>query len=312
MASGVGTMAGMPARAQGRFPDRPVRVVVPFPPGGSYDVVARLLARPLQEAWGQGVVVDNRPGAGGNLGADVVAKAAPDGHTLLLWGDGLLINQALFPSRPWDALRDFAPVGRLAQSPQVLITATGRGPASLAAMLGSAKEREATYATAGIGTPGHLAMELLRSRSGARLVHVPYRGGAPAIADLLGGQVDLVCTGVPACLPFIQSSAVVALGVSSASRFPALPNTPSIAEAVPGFAVDTWYGLLAPTRTDLTLREGIAVAADAAFARVDTAATLRTQGFEPDPAGPAAFDAFLRREAPRWAELVQLSGAKVE
>jgi tripartite-type tricarboxylate transporter receptor subunit TctC len=301
-----------PALAQPRFPERPLRVVVPFPPGGSYDIVARLLARPLGEALGQPLVIDNRPGVGGNLGADVVAKAAPDGHTLLLWGDGLLINQALFPTRPWDALRDFAPVARLAQSPQVLIAAAGRGLDTLPVLLAAARGRDVTYATAGVGTPGHLAAELLRSRSGARLTHVPYRGGAPAITDLLAGQVDTVCTGIPACLPFLQDGKAVGLGVTSAARFPALPNVPAIAETVPGFAVDTWYGLLAPARTDPALRERLATVAAGVLADPAVVALLRPQGFEPDAAAPAPFGEFLAREAPRWAELVTLSGAKVE
>ncbi len=313
LAAGIALLA-LPrlARAQPRFPDRPLRLVVPFPPGGSYDIVARLLSRPLAEAFGQAVVIDNRPGVGGNLGADVVAKAAPDGHTLLLWGDGLLINQALFPTRPWEALRDFAPVSRIAQSPQVLIAAAGRGLDTLPALLEAGRRRDVTYATAGVGTPGHLAAELLRSRSGARLVHVPYRGGAPAITDLLAGQVDTVCTGIPACLPFLGDGKVVGLGVSSATRFQALPAVPPMADAVPGVAVDTWYGVLAPSRTDPAIRERIAAVVATVLAEPATVAALRAQGFEPDAAGPAPFGDFLAREAPRWADLVALSGAKVE
>jgi tripartite-type tricarboxylate transporter receptor subunit TctC len=301
-----------PAIAQPRFPERPVRIVVPFPPGGSYDVVARLLARALQEAWPEGIVIDNRAGAGGNLGAEFVAKAPADGHTLLLWGDGLLINQALYPRRPWDALRDFAPVAKLAQSPQLLIASPDRRLDSLAALLATARTREVTYATAGIGTPGHLATELLRARTGARLVHVPYRGGAPAIADLLGGQVDLVCTGVPACLPFLADSRVLPLGVSSAQRFATLPAVPAMAETVPEVAVDTWYGLLAPAAIEPDVCIRITAKVMQALAPPATAAALQAQGFEPDSAGPAAFAALLARDAPRWAELVALSGAKVE
>lgn len=308
----AGAAAPSLATAQARFPERPVRIVVPFPPGGSYDVVARLLARAVQEAWPAGVVIDNRPGAGGNLGADAVAKAAADGHVLLLWGDGLLINQALYPQRPWDALRDFAAVAKLAQSPQLLIARPGRRWDTLPALVAAAQARELTYATAGIGTPGHLAGALLRARTGARLVHVPYRGGSPAITDLLGGQVDLVLTGVPACLPFLQDGKVVPLGVSSAERFAALPAVPAIAETVPGFRVDTWYGLLAPARTEAGLRERIAATAAEELTRPGMAEALRSQGFEPDPQPPAAFAELLSRDAPRWAELVALSGARVE
>jgi tripartite-type tricarboxylate transporter receptor subunit TctC len=310
----IASAAALPrvALGQPRFPNRPVRIVVPFPPGGSYDVVARLLARALQEAWPEGVVIDNRPGAGGNVGADAVAKAAGDGHTLLLWGDGLLINQALYQQRPWDALKDFAAVAKLAQSPQLLIASPGKGLDTLPELLAVAQGRELTYATAGIGTPGHLAAELLRSRTQAKLVHVPYRGGSPAITDLLGGQVDLVFTGVPACLPFLQDRKVLPLGVSSAQRFAALPSVPAIAETVSGFQVDTWYGLLAPARTDASLRERIATTATEAMTRPTMAEALRTQGFEPDPLQPADFTALLSRDAPRWAELVSLSGAKVE
>ncbi|WP_426956683.1 tripartite tricarboxylate transporter substrate binding protein [Muricoccus radiodurans] len=294
------------------FPDRPVRLVVPFPPGGSYDVIARLLSRPLQDAWGQPVIVENRPGAGGNIGADSVSKAAPDGTTLLLWGDGLLINQALSRTRPWDALRDFAPVARIAESPQVLVSAPGRGVDTLAALLARARTRDVTYGTAGNGTPGHLAGELLRSKSNARLTHVPYRGGAPALADLLGGQIDAVFTGIPACLPFIRDNKAVALGVSSATRFSLLPEAPAIADTVPEVAVDTWYGLLGPARLPEPLRARIADSVRTALTRPDTAETLRAQGFEPAASDPAALGALLMRDAPRWAEMVSISGATAD
>jgi tripartite-type tricarboxylate transporter receptor subunit TctC len=293
-----------------QYPVKPVRLVVPFPPGGSYDVIGREVAEKLSKKWEQPVIVQNTSGAGGNIGAHAVAAAAPDGYTLLLWGDGLITNPLLYEKPPFLATRDFSGISLIASSPQVLVSSAKGRLATLKDVLAST--RELTYGTAGSGTPGHLAGELMKHRGPAKLQHVPYRGGSSALADLMGGQIYLVYTGLPACIGHIKSGSIKALAVSSKQRSAALPDIPSVSEGIPGYDVDTWYGMLAPKATPLYVREKIA--ADVKEALTDPAfhKQLVDGGFVPVGNTPAELDAKLVTDLPAWQQMVKESGAHAE
>ncbi|WP_421989199.1 Bug family tripartite tricarboxylate transporter substrate binding protein [Roseococcus sp.] len=309
--TGLATMlASRPVLAQEAAP--PLRIVVPFPPGGSYDVVARLIQVPLAARLRRNIVIENRGGAGGNLGAEAVARAAPDGNTVLLWGDGVLSNAALYRNLPWDPLRDFAPVAMVADSP-VIIAARAGGP-SLAELIATGKRdrRGYSFGTAGNGSPGHIAGALLGRMTGVEFQHIPYRGGAPALADLLGGQIDLASNPLPAVIPFIQGGQLSALAVAGERRMPQIPEVPTVGELLPGFAVNSWYGVLAPARTPPAAVTALSEALIATARDPAVVAALNAQGFTSRTLDPEALGAFLRTEAPRWREMVALSGAAVE
>lgn len=312
-----GLMAGLAqpsawAQAAPEAGGAPLRLVVPFPPGGSYDVVARLLQPGLASRLRRGVVIENRGGAGGNLGAEAVARAAPDGSTLLLWGDGVLSNAALHRSLPWDPLRDFAPVAMVAVSPVVLSARPGSPPLAGLIAAGLRERRGYSFGTAGNGSPGHIAGALLARLSGVEFQHIPYRGGAPALLDLLAGQIDLASNPLPATLPFLQAGRLAALAVAGDRRALQLPETPAVSELLPGFAVNSWYGVLAPARTPPATVAALAEAFLATAADPAVAASLVSQGFELRTLKPDELGLFMRAEAPRWREMVQLSGAVAE
>lgn len=306
--AGLATSLAGPARAQ----EAPLRIIVPFPPGGSYDVVARMIQAPLAARLRRSIVIENRGGAGGNLGAEAVARAAPDGNTVLLWGDGVLSNAALYRTLPWDPLRDFLPVAMVADSPVVI--AARRGSPSLADLIATGKRdrKSYTFGTAGNGSPGHIAGALLGRMTGVEFQHIPYRGGAPALTDLIGGQIDLASNPLPAVVPFIQGGQLVALAVAGERRMPQIPDTPTVGELLPGFAVNSWYGVLAPARTPPALVTALSEALIATANDAAVIATLNGQGFASRTLDSEALGAFMRTEATRWREMVQLSGAAVE
>lgn len=301
-------LVSAPAAAQD-YPERFVRLVVPFPAGGSYDVIGRLVARGLSERWNKQVVVENRGGAAGDIGSAAVASAPPDGYTLLLFGDGILINQGLMKSRAFDPLKNFAPVSLVARSPQLLVARPGLGVKTLPELI-ALKKGDITYGTAGNGTPGHLAAELLAANSKAPLRHVPYRGGAPAITDLLSGQIDLVSTGLPALLGPVQGGTMVPIAVSSEKRSPLLPNVAAMNETVPGVFLDTWYGLLAPAGTPAAIINKIHADVVAVMGEPQLAARLGEQGFEWVGGGPAELRTVMERDLPRWQEVIGIAGLK--
>ena len=297
-----------------RYPNRPVRFVVPFPPGGSYDVIARLLGRHLSERWGQQILVDNRSGAAGNIGTEFVAKSKPDGYTILIFGDGLLINQSLYSHPPYDTERDFDPITLAAISPQMLVANPRLGAKNIADLVRLAKARpgKINYGTAGAGTPGHLAGELLQQLAGIQLVHVPYRGGAQTMQDVVAGQIELVFTGMPATLGQIRADTVRPLGVSSRKRSPTLPDVPAIAETIPDFHVNTWYGLLAPKGTAPGLIARIGDDTRAVLQIAALKAQLIEQGFEPVGSTAESLAATLRDDLPVWRDLIVRSGAHAD
>lgn len=305
-----------PAAAQD-YPTRPVRWLVPAPAGGGADLLARTLAERIGPALGQSVVIENRPGAGGNIAAEAVARATPDGHTLLMTdAAALVINPSLYPSLPFDPMADLTPVARLASFPFLLLAHPSVPATTLPELIALARSRpgQLAYASTGIGTPQHLGGEMFRSMAGGLdIVHVPYRGGAPAVVDLLSGQVQLGFVGVPPTLGHIQAGRLRALGVSSRQREPVLPDVPTIAEGgLPGYEAVVWFALMGPARLPAAITARLKAVTDAALAEPAVRERLASLGFTIFPADPAEFQDFLRSETAKWRALVIASGARVE
>ncbi|HEX4328070.1 MAG TPA: tripartite tricarboxylate transporter substrate binding protein, partial [Burkholderiales bacterium] len=254
-----------PAFAQGAadFPAHPVRIVVPFPAGGATDIAARLLAERMAADWKQPVTVDNRPGAGGNIGSDIVAKSAPDGYNLIMGVTGShAINISLYARMPYDPVKDFEAISQVAVVPNVVVVHPSVPAASLAAFVALAKKEpgKLNYASLGNGTAAHLTMEMFKIAAGIDLTHIPYKGSAPAVADLLAGQVQAMIDGLPSALPHVQAGKLRALAVTSAKRSPAAPDLPTIAESgYPGFSADAWSGLFAPKGTPKAIVDKISL-----------------------------------------------------
>jgi tripartite-type tricarboxylate transporter receptor subunit TctC len=298
------------------YPNRPIRWIVTYPPGGPTDVVARAIGAKLTEAWGQQIVIDNRAGAAGIIGTDLAAKAVPDGYTLLFGTSaGLTINPALSNKLPYDAVKDFAPVSLLVLNPQILVLNNAIPANTVKELIAYAKARpgQLNYASVGQGSPNHLGMELLKALAGIDLVHVPYKGTGPAITDLLGGQVQLMFNSMPSVLPLVKSGKLKGLAVGSAQRSPAIPDIPTVAEAgVPGFENVTWYGMFAPARTphDIILKLNQQVVK--ILAAPEMVQRLASQGAEPRSSTPEELVKFMRVESARWKKVIQAAGIKLE
>lgn len=296
----------VPAWAQ---PAPPIRLVVPFTPGGSSDILARALAPRLALALGRNVIIDNRPGAGGSLGAAEVARAAPDGQTLLMGHIGTLaVNPALYPRLAYDPIKSFTPVAWVARVPNVLVVRAASPWKTLSDFVQSARARpgQLTYSSGGNGSAAHIGFEYLKLRTKIFVLHIPYRGTAPSINDLLAGQVDATFTGTPAVLPHVRSGRLRALAVGSSGRIEALPDVPTIAEAgYPGFEADQWYGVVAPAGTPAALVVRLNAEINKALALPDVARQLAAEGAVPAPATPEDFARLIAREIPRWAEVVR-------
>ncbi|NKC34321.1 Bug family tripartite tricarboxylate transporter substrate binding protein [Falsiroseomonas selenitidurans] len=319
LAAGLASLVVPPALAQASggaaWPARPVRAVVPFPPGGAIDALARVTAARLAETLGQPFVVENRPGAGGTIGSAEVARAAPDGHTLLWVSTAHAVNPGLYPRLPYDGLADFAPVMQVARVPNVLVVRADLPAATVAEFAALARQRsgDVTYASAGSGTTIHIAGELFTARTGVQMTHVPYRGSAPALQDLLAGRVDAMFDSLTSALPQIRSGRLRALGVTTAERSTLLPEVPTIAEAgVAGYAMDPWFGLLAPARTPDAVLARIEGTLAAALAEPATRDRLLAVGLEPIALGRAGFAAVLARETAEWTAFVRQAGIRVE
>ena len=302
------------ARAQG-YPARTIRIVVPYPPGGPTDVLARIVASRLPDALGQQVVLDNKPGASGMIGAEIVAKAAPDGYTLLANASVHVINPGLYPTMPFDAIADFVPVTLLATVPLILVVNNDLPVKSVRELIAYAKANPArlNFASSGNAAAPHLAGESFKLAAGVAMQHVPYKGSAPAITDLIGGQVQLMFDSMPSAMPHVKAGKIRPLAVTTARRVAAVPDLPTVAEAgVPGYDISTWYGIWAPRGTprDIALRLQFEIAKVLRLPEVRE----RFAGLGAEPVGntPDEFAAYCRSELDKWARVVRESGAKAD
>ena len=302
-----------PAWAQD-WPTRPLRLIVPFAPGGVTDNAARVVAEPLAARLGQQVVVENRAGAGGNIGTQAVAQAEPDGYTLLLGYDGtLVINPHVYASIPFDTLRDFAPVTKLGDATLLLVAHPGAGVRTLKELIDAAQAKPFAYGTSGVGNTTHLVAELLKQRTGARLEHVPYKGGGPALADAVGGQIPLVFTAIASAQQYVKSGRLIALGVPSARRSSALPDVPTFQESgVADFDVSSWVGIFVPAKTPpaivARLHKELAFVLGAPFVKE----RYGVLGIEPVGNSPREFFEQVRADLLRWQKVVSAASVKVE
>jgi tripartite-type tricarboxylate transporter receptor subunit TctC len=309
------------ALAQSAWPNKPVRIVVPFSPGGTTDILARAIAPELTKAFGQSFVVDNRGGAGGNIGADLVAKSAPDGYTILMGTVGThAINKALYTKMPYDSQKDFAPITLVARVPNVMVMNAEKAKAlninTVLDFIAYAKANPAklSMASSGNGTSIHLSGELFKSRTGIFMIHIPYRGSGPALLDLMGGNVDVMFDNLPSSMPLIKSGKLKAFAVTSAQRSAAMPDLPTIEEAgkLPGFEASSWFGLLAPAGTPADIVNRIQQEVAKALATPALKEKLLAQGAIPGGNTPEQFTTFINAEHVKWAKVVKASGAKVD
>jgi len=301
-------LLGQPVAAA-TFPDHPVRIVVPFPAGGSNDVVARFLGMKLYEVWGQQVIVDNRPGAGGNIGAEMVARSAPDGYTLLLTAPGpLAVNQSLYPRLPFDPMADFAPVALVASVQIVLAVNPEVKATNVRELIALAKHSpgQINFGSSGYGSTNHLAGELFKKLAGIDIAHVPYRGAAPAMNDLVSGQIPMLFDNMPAIHPQALAGAIRPLAVAGASRSPLFPELPTMVEAgVPGFEASSWFGLVAPAKTPPEVMKTLSDAVTKVLRDPDLAKKLADVGAEPGSLSGSEFGAYLHSEADKWGKVVK-------
>lgn len=310
----LGLTAALPAVAQ--TPNTgPIRLVVPFTPGTGIDLIARTIGPQLSERMGRPVMVDNRPGASGNIGTENVVRAAPDGSTLLVSVNTLVMNRSLYPNLSFDPLRDLVPVARTSWGQLLLVTHPRTGFTSAGDLVTAAKQSpgKLNYASPGVGTPHHLSMELLKNTAGVFLTHIPYRGTGPAVADLIGGQVDAMFLPIHVALPQVQAGRLVALGIGSDKRHPLLPALPTLAEARAGNVnVDMWYGIFAPKDTPPELVSRLNAELKDILASEAVKKAFQTQGMDPSYSTPQEFAELVRRDAQRWAELIRVQNIKAE
>jgi tripartite-type tricarboxylate transporter receptor subunit TctC len=306
-----GAALALPAFAQ-NFPSRPLRIIVPFTPGGSSDVLARAIGAELGRSLGQAVVIENLPGAGGSLGSERVAKSPADGYTLLMGHIGTLaVNPALYPKLGYDPVRSFAPVAWVARVPNVLVVNPSVPAKDLKELVALAKAKPGSlaYGSGGNGSAAHTTMEYFKLQTGTSFLHIPYRGTAPSVTDLLAGQVQVLFTGVPTLLPQIKAGKMRALAVSSPKRLAVLPDVPTVAESgIPGtkgFEADQWYGLVAPAGTPTEIVTLLNQQVNKALAQEEVRTRLAAEGAEPTPATPQAFGQLIAGEIPRWDKVVK-------
>ena len=307
-------LLSQPAAAQ-TYPNKPIRVIVSAPAGGVLDVTARLIAPGLSGLLGQQLVIDNRGGAGGLIGAELAAKAIPDGYTLLISTPGALTILPHMRSVPYDTLRDFAPVGLISSGPFLLLSHPTLPVKTLQDLLALARAQpgKLNYASSGNGVPNHLAMEILKSMTGISITHVPYKGQAQAVTDLLAGQMNLMFNSIATMLPHVRSGRLRVLGIASSKRSPQFPDTPTIAEAgVPGFEADIWFGMLAPANTPRRIISRLNDVLVKVVRAPETRAQFEALGADPVGSSPEEFAAFIRKETEKYAKVVKLSGAKVD
>jgi tripartite-type tricarboxylate transporter receptor subunit TctC len=303
-----------PAPAQ-TFPVKPVRMIVPYAAGGGADIVGRLVAQRLGDGWGQTVVVDNRPGASGNIGTEIVARAPADGYTLLLVGPNHTVNSSLYSKIAFDPVKDFAPISVVTSAPYLLLVNPSVGVNSIADLIALAKARpgKVLYASAGNGTAGHLGMELIKTMAVIDMVHIPYKGSPPALTDLIAGQVSAAFDNVLSAAPHVKAGKLRAIAVSTAKRSTAVADVPTVAESgLPGFEVAVWQGILAPAGTPKAVVDTLYRAIVAALGRADMKERMAANGTDIIGNSPAEFAAFIKTDIVKWAKVVKSSGARVD
>lgn len=297
------------------YPSKPIRMVVHFPPGGPTDLVARAVGQKLAEAWGPQVVIDNRPSASGVIGVETVVRAAPDGYTLLFaTGGSMSLAPALGQKLPYDVFRDLAPVSLVVINPQILVLHPSVQANSVRDLIKLAKSKPGAlnYASVGPGSPQHLGMELLKSMTGVDMVHIPYKGTAPAITDLLGGQVSLMFNSMPSVLQHVKSGRLKGIAVGSAKRSPAAPDIPTVGESVPGFQYVTWYGIFAPAATPKAIVSKLNGEVVRILQDKEMAQRLAREGAEPAPGTPDELAKFMRSEHEQWKKTIAAAKIKID
>jgi tripartite-type tricarboxylate transporter receptor subunit TctC len=305
----------LPARAAGvEWPHRLVRIVVPFPPGGSTDITARLVGNRLQEVWGQSVVIENKPGAGGNIASEMVAHSDPDGYTVFIVGPGLATNQFLYPQLSYDPVGDFAPVTLLITQPNMMCVPLSKPAKSVKEFIAYCNDNKGnvTYASSGNGTTLHLSGELFKRLAKVEMTHIPYRGGALAINDLIPGRVDVTFDNMPSIIGHVKSGSLRALAVTTKERVPIVPDIPTIAETVPGFEVSSWFGFFVPVRTPPEIIAKLNADTNAALAHPSVKSRFDDLGATPMGTTPDQLAAFLKSEIEKWGPVIKEARIKVE
>jgi tripartite-type tricarboxylate transporter receptor subunit TctC len=308
-------VAGTTCAFAAAYPDKPVRMVVPFPPGGGTDVVARAIALKLTEQWGQSVVVDNRPGAASMVGTEMLARAVPDGYTLGFVSMSHTINPSIYKKLPFDLIADFSPVALAATAPNVLVVNPGVGAKSVAELVQIAKARpgKLNFPSSGNGGVSHLSMEMFRYAAGIDIVHVPYRGAGPALTALLANETQLMMATTPVALPQMKAGRLIALATTGLKRSSLAPEIPTVAEAgYPGFEADTWYGMLAPAKVPPALVNQANAAVTKMLTQADFKERLAHEGAQPAGGTPAQFAAHIKSEIEKWAKIVRMARVKIE
>jgi tripartite-type tricarboxylate transporter receptor subunit TctC len=307
---------GIPASAQApTYPTKPIRIVVPFPVGGVADTFGREIGRKLTDAWGQPVVIDNRTGAGGNIGADIVAKAPPDGYTLVIGNIGThAVNVSLLPTMPFDTIKDFTPIVHVLDAEGLLVVNPSIAATTVSELIALARAQpgKLSYGSAGVGTTSHLAGEMFKSMTKVDIVHVPYKGNVPAITDLLGGQTAMIFATMPTVLPHVRAGKLRALAVLGAVRSPALPDVPTLAESVPGFEVSNWIGLFGPAGMPPTIVARLNAEVQKIMRSPEIEKRLETEGAKFVPMTPEQFAVFQKAELTKWAKTIKDANIKLD
>ena len=312
LAAVLACYGGSAAAAQ--YPDKPIRMIVGFAPGGGTDTTARALTPKLGERLGQQVIVDNRPGAAGNIATEIMINAPADGYTILMGTiAALAINPTLYGNLPFNPLKDVAPVTRAVDSTNILVVHPTVAAKNVKELIALAKTKSLNGGSSGIGGAGHLALELFNVSAGTKITHVPYKGGAPAMTDLLGGQINLIFATAASAIPHVQSGKIRGLAVTTAKRSQLVPDMPTVAESgLPGFEANNWYGIVVPAKTPRAIIDQLNAEVTKVLAMPDVKATLFAQGLDPAGGTPEQFGAYIRAERIKWAKVIKESGAKAE
>jgi tripartite-type tricarboxylate transporter receptor subunit TctC len=313
---GIALTAALPAARAQAYPTKPITIIVPFPPGGTTDILARILAQYMSTELGQSVVIDNRGGAGGNIGAQAAARAPADGYTLLMGTVGThAINASLYKKLPYDHIKDFVPLSRVAMVPNLLVANPSQPYKTVKELIAYAKANpgKVNYGSSGNGTSIHLSGELFKSLAKVDMTHIPYKGSAPAVSDLIGGQIAIMFDNMPSALPHVKAGKLRAIALTSAKRSPELPDVPTVAEAgLPGYEATSWFGMFAPAGTPPAIVAKLNDIIVKALNDPDIRKRIVEQGGEPHPETPEQFAAFIKAETTKWGKVVKESGASVD